>query len=91
MTTMIERLRDAMIEEGKRQGVNCEDAGLPYEGWQLAFSHIARAAIEAMREPTIAMDNEGERIMATLGDGASSDIVWATMIDAALKETPEPS
>jgi len=41
----------------------------------------ARAAIEAMREPTDAMDKKGN---AVLDDGAL--YVWQAMIDAALKE-----
>jgi hypothetical protein len=45
---------------------------------------LARAAIEAMREPTKEM---GEAGFETLKWGESpSDVVWQAMIDAALKE-----
>lgn len=41
----------------------------------------ARSAIEAMREPTDAMADEGYRAIAK-----GADAVWIAMIDAALKE-----
>ena len=49
--------------------------------------NLARAAIEAMREPTKAMNQAGRQkayyLGAYLGDGAMA-LVWREMIDAAL-------
>lgn len=46
---------------------------------------VARSAIEAMREPTIEMEDAGNSPTYIWVDETSSDI-WSRMIDAALKE-----
>lgn len=45
----------------------------------------ARAAIEAMREPTEAMVNTPT---VDAYENCAADMIWRSMIDAALKETP---
>lgn len=79
MTTMIERVARAIFddEQGERTMWEC--------------TALARAAIAAMREPTVNM----LRVEAGVADKWSADCygaplpaedVWTTMIDAALEE-----
>lgn len=61
------------------------------EGARNAFLAIARAAIEAMMEPSEAMKDEGAGIdFWNSGDGKSTtgnvESIWSAMISAALKE-----
>lgn len=87
MSEMIERVEDAIME-----AMNADPKGG-------SFSRAARAAIEAMREPTKVMLNavrpQGytiehyhgtghHRTFPTLGSGPLQ--VWQDMIDAALSE-----
>ena len=71
MTEMIERVARAIAQCLNEPG-------------QCSYSDIARAAIEAMREPTEAMIKEG-----AYGSGEDSAGVacgaWKAMIDEALK------
>ena len=69
MTNMIERVARAIA---KSQGSNPR---WNREGWL----KDARAAIEAMREPTEEMSHAGWRT-----DSGISTVVWQAMIDAAL-------
>lgn len=71
MSEMVERVAAAIRES---RPLDC----------YAAYEQAARAAIEAMREPTEAMVGEG-KAAPTYGDGVS-DIpkVWRAMIDAAL-------
>lgn len=50
-------------------------------GWRSHFLHMARAAIEAMREPSEAMNDALDRVPGAFGRGA-----WLEGIDAALRE-----
>lgn len=66
----------------------------PHKGWgdhsgtsQDVYRSLARAAIEAMREPTDLMGNglpQGYR-----AGSHSATQIWRAMIDAALAEAPE--
>jgi hypothetical protein len=51
----------------------------------LRWAFIARAAAEAMREPTDAMFEAGYEHVGVQGDAGDPAKVWAAMIDAALK------
>jgi hypothetical protein len=58
------------------------------KGWSLDYdvTDMARAAIEAMREPTKAVIEAGYKV-ETFGDGVSDPAsVWPAMIDAVLSE-----
>lgn len=57
------------------------------------YSAMARAAIEAMREPTVAMEDAPYEASLDIywsynadGRPGSSEDVWRIMVDAALKE-----
>jgi hypothetical protein len=50
--------------------------------WKLYIEH-ARAAIEAMRVPTVAMSKAGQGDIS--GWDADADVIWHAMIDEALK------
>ena len=47
------------------------------------YTELARAAIEAMRDPTVKMVREGNRATT---DGRGAEESWPVMIDAALNE-----
>jgi len=60
--------------------------------WREYVPHV-RAAVEAMREPTVAMSRAGAGFPADEFDDGSTHVVsdtavdvWQAMIDAALKE-----
>lgn len=77
---MIERVAKALsIADGNHPDAcsNDEDE-IPY--WTL-YVKMARAAIEAMREPTEEMANAGAKVAFMSAD------LWAAMIDAALSTT----
>ena len=77
---MIERVARAIAEQNH---------GSTWDEW----IDEARAAIEAMREPTEAMIN-GLRIAQECGDSTAAlwaPLVWRAMIDAALGEKHENS
>jgi hypothetical protein len=77
--TMVERVAKAIYDV-----TSVDDMTLPWEkakaGQKELHMEWARAAIEAMREPTEAMLWEGP------GDPYMEKHVWARMIGAALKE-----
>jgi hypothetical protein len=82
MSEMIERVALAI------DGAMFDSVQMPC-GERQAF--VARAAIEAMREPTNAMHKAGNDKMDSMvaGDGdAFCEHVWRLMIDAALSEKP---
>ena len=85
---MIDRVARAIWEHRAKQ-VRLEYPDLlPLEGWgAVAIANgvmgEARAAIEAMREPTEAMQNAGSERGWTPPTGA---MIWQAMIDAALNE-----
>lgn len=83
---MIERVARGMAEEnGGLWDEMSEDPYAPYDGSRGFFRRLARAAIEAMREPTEEMrqDGRGEylRMPKALWSVAHS---YRAMIDAAL-------
>lgn len=76
MSTMVERVARAMAE------VNDHHQEFAIGDFRDAYMDQARAAIEAMREPTEAMvDSCGNGECAKWARGA-----WANYIDAALQE-----
>jgi hypothetical protein len=92
--TMIERVARAQWEARRKWSAEHYDMPVPLEEWgdgSLPISNgimqEARAAIEAMREPTDAMISDGWLTSDRDGwDGPGT--CWNWMIDAALKETP---
>jgi len=55
---------------------------------ELRLREAARAAIEAMREPTEGMVKAGENTVCIHGDPqCGAAYAWAAMIDAALSDT----
>lgn len=97
MSTMIERVARAI-----RRKYNVEIFGRDEDsGWEFSVDQ-ARAAIEAMREPTPAQLTATEEVVTGYDDFACGDgtlylsypgshdrakEAWTTMIDAALQET----
>lgn len=79
MTTMIERVARTLEPQAWR-ALGIGDT-LAYKNRRTSSLRKARAAIEAMREPTDAMADEGYRAIAK-----GADAVWIAMIDAALKD-----
>lgn len=90
MSEMIERVARAIAVANKDEGGDGYDV-------------LARAAIEAMREPTNAQIEAAEEIVVGYDDFATGDgniylgipgypqkasDVWSAIIDAALKDTP---
>jgi hypothetical protein len=78
---MIKRVADALATETVRQW-----KATPRE--QFNPARAARAAIEAMREPSRDMMKSGDRALAVVG--AFSEQVWLAMIDAALEDGSDP-
>lgn len=74
MSEMVERVASAIFETIH---YDCDGAGF-------LSREAARAAIEAMREPTDAMINPG--CDAAVNSGGNSILVWRAMIDAAINE-----
>lgn len=94
MTEMLERVAKAIwaerVRHAKTQGIDLEGYGERVFGDGAVVSETnnimgeARAAIEAMREPTQAMLDAARQ----LGDpyyGAGPDRTWPAMIDEALR------
>lgn len=94
---MIERVAKQLHEKLSSQDIN------GYLGANFDLHSVARAAIEAMREPTKAQLESAEDIVVGYDDFACGDgniylgipgypqkasDVWSALIDAALKETP---
>ena len=76
-----------MIERVARAIARPEDWDELKPHWHEVFREQARAAIEAMREPTKRMVDAGRDEDTLTGAIAS---VWAVMIDAALKGQNPP-
>jgi hypothetical protein len=76
--TMIERVARA-THNHSREHANSWDELLPY--YHNKYRQDARAAIAAMREPTEAMINAGDRT----DHDVEAATVWQAMIDEALK------
>lgn len=79
MSEMVERVAEALAKSDK---------------YTSDYTALARAAIEAMREPTEGMTNAAFNIELwdqPINEHCAQD-VWQTMIDAALQEpTPSPT
>ncbi|TDH35680.1 hypothetical protein E2A64_10085 [Pseudohoeflea suaedae] len=91
---MVERVARAIANEahkGGDYGMTGDDA---YDRRPEEFTALARAAIEAMREPTKGMEDAPSDAEIDFGPGGSGDLdasplnVWQAMIDAALGEKP---
>ena len=88
---MIERVAAAMWE--RTHDGRWDDWGDGQDESRIIHRDDARAAIEAMREPTDAMEAAGDDTFVyythstSLLDGDAT-VCWRAMIDAALKEQP---
>lgn len=83
MSTMVERVARAIYFRADDQG---DKAWNHCQSWHRDIAREqARAAIEAMREPTDAMANAA---WAKIGEDGDADVavIYANMIDAALNE-----
>jgi hypothetical protein len=82
MSEMLERVARAVEPEiGKLEAVSAA----PHVLRELQAKRVARAAIEAMREPTAGMVNAGLETYCEHGDqNCGCAISWSAMIDAAL-------
>lgn len=87
---MIERVARAICQAGDSA---CDPSDVAYLGggkdgplWQ-AYVPEAKAAIEAMREPTEAMAFTGGNVVVDEDMSIVGKDVWQAMIDAALKDT----
>lgn len=97
MSEMIERVAKELHEKLSSQDID------GYLGANFDLKSVARAAINAMREPTEAQLEAAEDIVVGFDDFACGDgniylgipgypqkarDVWAALVDAALKENP---
>jgi hypothetical protein len=82
MTDMVERVARAIYED--RNGPRCEPWGTKPKGHKDPYRADARAAIEAMREPTEAMVGSGADHDAEGGGTGNPLAIYTAMIDAAL-------
>lgn len=90
MSEMVERVARAMCEKhySERFGPSAENNHVKMNvdgNWHL-FTGAARAAIEAMVEPTTWMLNEAVEIAVEQDGNVSGNEYWQRMIQAALKE-----
>jgi len=91
MSEMIERVAEAIylahIKNYAGLAKQPEGKWEQLADWQKDYGRAqARAAIEAMREPTDAMIEAGwQDGMAGFGEGEECEPVWHAMIDEALK------
>jgi hypothetical protein len=93
MSEMVERVAKAMAArrflyagiEVDQIVINDDNERVPY--WTL-YAEVARAAIEAMREPTEAMIEAGQE--EDLGRTESVGMIYTAMIDAALAPPEQP-
>lgn len=92
---MVEKVRAALLAEMRKGVTNCVSDYREEGGGDEIFidGHIdgralARAAIEAMREPTEEMSVAALNVgLPEAGDPPLYELVWRAMIDAALKAT----
>jgi hypothetical protein len=99
MDNMIERVCCAMLIES-RPGVNPYDLTPMPRGrsglmpkWRM-YEHLARAAIEAMRQPNEAMRQAGaDNLFGAASDDWKDDAgaIWSAMIEVALSPSPAPA
>lgn len=88
MSEMVERVARALCRQYEiEDGFSPEQAERHADSPMRAnFRNAARAAIEAMREPTDAMNDAGETARDV--DDFGVMYTYIAMIDTALKETP---
>lgn len=88
MNDMIERVARAIARGRHGLGDSDKENALAVDYHWRKYSADARAAIEAMREPTKAMrDAYNDSDIVGYGpDGSDHDLVWKAGIDAALKD-----
>lgn len=86
MSEMVEKVARAMAEKSKARqpGMHTLNS-LPMDGKE-DFLEMARAAIEAMREPTEAMVKSGSSMYCNEYEAPD---IWEDMIDAALTSASE--
>lgn len=92
----IERVCRAICESRKFEcGQGCcapicmENLGVARDKCQrcvLVHGELARAVIEAIREPSFRMAGEGDALMPLRTDVPSACAIWRAMVDAILKE-----
>ncbi len=91
MSEMVERVARALHAESEQ---TLSSSSLfqkipPFESGRHIWEAQARAAIAAMREPTVKMVVAFEHEMrATVSMQSDAVIGWRTMVDAALEEKP---
>jgi hypothetical protein len=87
--TMIERVARAMTEDfvnDQLDNIEINPRRYADDNWK-SYASMARAAIEAMREPTDEMVDAGRIARMNVAGGYDGPSGWEAMIDAALKET----
>lgn len=80
MSEMVERVALALQQRAQERGIK------PIPGF--VASHLAAAAIEAMREPTVAMieaEPDGDGEFDKTNSAAHAKAFWQAMIDEALR------
>lgn len=89
MTTMLEKAARALFDSYVRlSGMNADEAEPYWLAQQEGFVSSARAALQAIREPskTIVEAGNREHDAQCWNDGTCPDKVFAAMIDAILNE-----
>lgn len=87
MTDMVTRVAEAIARKLQDEGV--------LDVYGVDLNGIARAAIEAMREPTKAMldavseEEERQGYVAAAYESMDAESAWPVMIDAALKDNAQ--
>ena len=85
MSEMVERVAKAIYE--KRNGQGCRPWSRQPSAHKFPYIEDARAAIEAMREPTEAMLTAGDDCCGEYGCGVwRMREIFTAQIDAALKD-----
>ncbi len=85
MSEMVERVASAMFcAEYGYDADRWDDAD--EEGEKFEYRRLARAAISAMREPTIAMCAAGDEKHRGVDDPDDTPELWRAMIDAAFAD-----
>lgn len=86
MSEMVERVARAIYEGTPRNKPYDHLSAFKRKGYEAE----ARAAIEAMREPTEAMCTAGRLANMSIIGGYGGPTSWEAMIDAALASEPKP-
>lgn len=84
MTTMLERIARSIYE--KRNGAGCRPWTIQTKAHKAPYLDDARAAIEAMDEPTEAMIDAGRIAHMKIVGGYGGPSSWEAMLDAILAE-----